>query len=110
MKNRPPVDIRVLLIVYNFFMVGLSAYMCYEVCVSRLWLQFDREAEPGVRTGTCLKQEQLLQMQKRHVCVSNCRWDRGRVVQFQKTRVGSSRRHKQLREDECFESKDGVED
>lgn len=33
MKHREPVDLKVVLIVYNFVMVGLSAYMFYEVCV-----------------------------------------------------------------------------
>lgn len=37
MKHRQPVDIRAVLIVYNFSMVGLSAYMCYEFLVSA-WL------------------------------------------------------------------------
>lgn len=32
MKHRQPVDLRVVLIVYNFAMVGLSAYMFHEVC------------------------------------------------------------------------------
>lgn len=33
MKHRRPVDLRVVLIVYNFVMVGLSAYMFHEVCL-----------------------------------------------------------------------------
>lgn len=33
MRHRQPVDLKVVLIVYNFAMVGLSAYMCYEVRV-----------------------------------------------------------------------------
>ncbi|KAI3368843.1 hypothetical protein L3Q82_025824 [Scortum barcoo] len=37
MKHRQPVDLRVVLIVYNFAMVGLSAYMCYEFLVTS-WL------------------------------------------------------------------------
>ncbi|XP_058494032.1 ELOVL fatty acid elongase 8b [Solea solea] len=37
MKHREPVDLRVVLIVYNFAMVGLSAYMCYEFLVTS-WL------------------------------------------------------------------------
>lgn len=37
MKNREPVDLKVVLIVYNFAMVGLSAYMCYEFLVTS-WL------------------------------------------------------------------------
>lgn len=32
MKHRQPVDLRVVLIVYNFAMVCLSAYMFHEVC------------------------------------------------------------------------------
>lgn len=32
MKNREPVDLKVVLIVYNFAMVLLSAYMFHEVC------------------------------------------------------------------------------
>lgn len=32
MKHRQPVDLKVVLIVYNFTMIGLSAYMFYEVC------------------------------------------------------------------------------
>lgn len=35
MRHRQPVDLRVVLIVYNFAMVGLSAYMFHEVCVER---------------------------------------------------------------------------
>lgn len=31
MKHREPVDLKVFLIVYNFAMVGLSAYMFHEV-------------------------------------------------------------------------------
>lgn len=31
MRNRQPVDLKVFLIVYNFAMVGLSAYMFHEV-------------------------------------------------------------------------------
>lgn len=34
MKRRQPVDLRAVLIVYNFAMVGLSAYMFHEVCLS----------------------------------------------------------------------------
>ncbi|XP_049443115.1 elongation of very long chain fatty acids protein 4-like [Epinephelus fuscoguttatus] len=37
MKHREPVDLKVVLIVYNFAMVGLSAYMCYEFLVTS-WL------------------------------------------------------------------------
>lgn len=33
MKHRQPVDLRLVLIVYNFAMVGLSAYMFHEVRV-----------------------------------------------------------------------------
>lgn len=33
MKHRQPVDLKAVLIVYNFAMVGLSAYMFYEVRV-----------------------------------------------------------------------------
>uniref|UniRef100_A0A8C4EJF8 Elongation of very long chain fatty acids protein n=1 Tax=Dicentrarchus labrax TaxID=13489 RepID=A0A8C4EJF8_DICLA len=33
MKDRQPVDLKVILIIYNFAMVGLSAYMFYEVCL-----------------------------------------------------------------------------
>lgn len=32
MKHKQPVDLRVVLIVYNFAMVCLSAYMFHEVC------------------------------------------------------------------------------
>lgn len=35
MKHRQPIDLRAILIVYNFAMVGLSAYMFYEVCLCR---------------------------------------------------------------------------
>lgn len=31
MAGRPPVNLKAVLIVYNFLMVGLSAYMFYEV-------------------------------------------------------------------------------
>uniref|UniRef100_A0A671USI5 Elongation of very long chain fatty acids protein n=1 Tax=Sparus aurata TaxID=8175 RepID=A0A671USI5_SPAAU len=34
MKHRQPVDLKVVLIVYNFAMVALSAYMCYEFLVT----------------------------------------------------------------------------
>ncbi|GAA6235033.1 elongation of very long chain fatty acids protein 4-like [Lates japonicus] len=37
MKNREPIDLKVILIVYNFAMVGLSAYMFHEFLVSS-WL------------------------------------------------------------------------
>ncbi|XP_039985395.1 ELOVL fatty acid elongase 8b isoform X2 [Xiphias gladius] len=37
MKHREPVDLKVVLIVYNFAMVGLSAYMFYEFLVTS-WL------------------------------------------------------------------------
>uniref|UniRef100_A0A3P9LSP9 Elongation of very long chain fatty acids protein n=1 Tax=Oryzias latipes TaxID=8090 RepID=A0A3P9LSP9_ORYLA len=37
MKSREPVDLRVVLMVYNFAMVGLSAYMFYEFLVTS-WL------------------------------------------------------------------------
>lgn len=36
MKHRPPVDLRVVLIVYNSAMVALSVYIFYEVCWSGL--------------------------------------------------------------------------
>lgn len=35
MRHRQPVDLRVILIVYNFAMVGLSTYMFHEVRVER---------------------------------------------------------------------------
>ncbi|XP_068599352.1 ELOVL fatty acid elongase 8b [Brachionichthys hirsutus] len=37
MKHKQPVDLRVVLIIYNFAMVGLSAYMFYEFLVTA-WL------------------------------------------------------------------------
>ncbi|XP_051234026.1 ELOVL fatty acid elongase 8b [Dicentrarchus labrax] len=37
MKDRQPVDLKVILIIYNFAMVGLSAYMFYEFLVTS-WL------------------------------------------------------------------------
>jgi len=31
MENRPPMDLKTLIIVYNFILVGISGYMCLEV-------------------------------------------------------------------------------
>lgn len=41
MKHREPVDLKLVLIIYNFAMVGLSAYMCYEVCFRCLLFNFN---------------------------------------------------------------------
>lgn len=48
MKHRQPVDLRVVLIVYNFVMVGLSAYMFYEVCLCYVLL---KQNQPGTHGG-----------------------------------------------------------
>ena len=32
MKNRKPFDLKPILVVYNLFLVGLSAYIVFEVC------------------------------------------------------------------------------
>ncbi|CAG5999484.1 unnamed protein product [Menidia menidia] len=37
MRSRGPVDLKAVLILYNFSMVGLSGYMCYEFLVTS-WL------------------------------------------------------------------------
>lgn len=47
MKRRQPVDLRPVLIVYNFAMVGLSAYMFHEVCVRALILSRGSESITG---------------------------------------------------------------
>jgi len=31
MENRPPMDLKPLIIIYNFILVGISGYMCIEV-------------------------------------------------------------------------------
>jgi len=31
MENRPPMDLKPLIIAYNFILVGISGYMCLEV-------------------------------------------------------------------------------
>lgn len=32
MENRPPMDLKKFIIVYNFALVAVSGYMCLEVC------------------------------------------------------------------------------
>jgi len=36
MENRPPMDLKPLIIVYNFLLVAISGYMCLEVSVSHV--------------------------------------------------------------------------
>jgi len=31
MENRPPMDLKLLIIIYNFILVAISGYMCIEV-------------------------------------------------------------------------------
>lgn len=38
MENRKALDLKRVLIVYNFSVVALSLYMCYEVCVILFFL------------------------------------------------------------------------
>ena len=45
MKHREPVDLKVVLIVYNFAMVGLSAYMFHEVCLCCFLCGFNNETD-----------------------------------------------------------------
>jgi len=35
MENRPPMDLKLLIIAYNFILVAISGYMCIEVAVTR---------------------------------------------------------------------------
>ena len=40
MENRPPMDLKPLIIIYNFILVGISGYMCIEVASLNCWFYF----------------------------------------------------------------------
>lgn len=46
MKHRQPVDLKTVLIVYNFTMVGMSAYMCYEFLVTSWFSNYSFLCQP----------------------------------------------------------------
>ncbi|XP_074647946.1 very long chain fatty acid elongase 4-like [Tubulanus polymorphus] len=46
MKNRKPFDLKFLIIPYNFALVGLSAYMFYEVLMSAILANYSLKCQP----------------------------------------------------------------